>query len=138
MTSEQSEPERSDDPAAHTEEYTFAVLDLVAQIPEGRVMTYGLIAEIVAETLHRGGPRQVGRVMSHGPGVDSAGAPVPWWRVVNAAGSPPQHHRDTALALLRDEECPLVTGGQRVRVPRAVWFPELDVTTASRRPPRHN
>ncbi|WFP16939.1 MGMT family protein [Citricoccus muralis] len=119
-----------------SEEYTTAVLDLVAQIPKGRVMTYGLIAEIVAETLHRGGPRQVGHVLARGPGVDSSGATVPWWRVVNAAGSPPQHHRETALALLRDEKCPLTTDGQRVRVRRAVWFPELDVTTASSRPPR--
>lgn len=119
-----------------SEEYTTAVLDLVAQIPEGRVMTYGLIAEIVAETLHRGGPRQVGHVLARGPGIDSSGATVPWWRVVNAAGSPPRHQLNHALDLLRTEGCPLMPDGQRVRVRQAVWFPELDVTTASSRPPR--
>lgn len=119
-----------------SEEYTTAVLDLVAQIPEGRVMTYGLIAEIVAEALHRGGPRQVGHVLARGPGVDSSGATVPWWRVVNAAGSPPRHQLNQALDLLREEGCPLMPDGQRVRVRQAVWVPELDVTTASSRPPR--
>lgn len=126
MTREQPVPEPDEDAAARTEEYTSAVLDVVAQIPEGRVMTYGLIAEIVAETLHRGGPRQVGTVLSRSAGVDSTGVPVPWWRVVNAAGAPPQHHLETALSLLRDEKCPMTPDGQRARVRQAVWFPELE------------
>ncbi|MDD9205825.1 MGMT family protein, partial [Georgenia sp. 10Sc9-8] len=44
------------------EEYLEAVLDLVDQVPPGRVMTYGTIADVVGAGLGRGGPRQVGHV----------------------------------------------------------------------------
>ena len=114
-------------------------------------MTYGLIAEIVGEELGRGGPRQVGSVMagsgsryahlvpdgvgSDGNGSDGigsdedgpeAGERVPWWRVVNAAGSPPQQHLTEALDALRAEGCPITKDGRRVHLRRAVWFPEDD------------
>jgi alkylated DNA nucleotide flippase Atl1 len=104
--------------------YLEAVLDVVGLIPPGRAMTYGLIAEVVADRLvaeglpARGGPRQVGQVMSRG------GSGVPWWRVVNAAGSPPAHHARAALAHLRAEGTPLSADGTRVALRRAVWFPE--------------
>ncbi len=84
------------------EEYLEAVLDTVEQIPSGRVMTYGDIAEVIGRELERGGPRQVGMVLRR------AGAGVPWWRVINASGLPPVHKRAEALALLRAEQCPLV------------------------------
>ncbi|WP_265523098.1 MGMT family protein [Oerskovia flava] len=100
--------------------YDAAVHDLVARIPAGRAMTYGLVAEIVAETLHRGGPRQVGQVLARGTGD------LPWWRVVNAAGAPPAQHAERALARLRAEGCPLRADGLRVDLRRAVWFPEQD------------
>lgn len=129
------------------EEYAAAVLGLVRRIPSGRAMTYGLIAEIVGERLGRGGPRQVGSVLAGsgdryahlvpddgGAGPDDGGADagadddsadrVPWWRVVNAAGSPPQHHLTEALDALRAEGCPLSRDGRRVNLRRAVWFPE--------------
>ncbi|MFD2796620.1 MGMT family protein [Promicromonospora vindobonensis] len=119
------------------EEYAAAVLDVVRRIPSGRAMTYGLIAEIVGEQLGRGGPRQVGSVMAgsgdryahlvpdDGMGDDGAdGERVPWWRVVNAAGSPPQHHVTEALDALRAEGCPLSRDGRRVNLRRAVWFPD--------------
>lgn len=112
--------------ASPAEEYAGAVLALVRQIPAARAMTYGLVAEIVAESLHRGGPRQVGAVLAGSAGVDDDGAPVPWWRVVNAAGSPPAHHLDAALTELRAEGCPLSRDGRRVDLRRAVWFPEPD------------
>ncbi len=107
-------------------EYLEAVLDVVRQIPPGRVMTYGLIAEVVAEGLERaggssrGGPRQVGSVMAH------AGADVPWWRVVTADGRVPAHHRSRALRSLRAEDAPLTSDDDdaRVRVRLAVWWPE--------------
>ena len=124
------------------EEYAAAVLDVVRRIPSGRAMTYGLIAEIVGEQLGRGGPRQVGSVMAGSgdryahlvpDGVDdgddappSDGDRVPWWRVVNAAGSPPQHHLTEALDALRAEGCPLSRDGRRVNLRRAVWFPDDD------------
>lgn len=128
------------------EEYAAAVLDVVRRIPSGRAMTYGLIAEIVGEELGRGGPRQVGSVMA-GSGdryahlVPDAGADpegsddgdgpppsdgdrVPWWRVVNASGAPPQRHVTEALDALRAEGCPLSRDGRRVNLRRAVWFPD--------------
>jgi alkylated DNA nucleotide flippase Atl1 len=114
------------DRPAHAAEYAGAVLALVRRIPPARAMTYGLVAEIVAETLHRGGPRQVGQVLAGSSGEDDDGLPVPWWRVVNAAGSPPAHHLDAALTELRAEGCPLSRDGRRVDLRRAVWFPESD------------
>lgn len=123
------------------EEYAAAVLDVVRRIPSGRAMTYGLIAEIVGEDLGRGGPRQVGSVMAGsgdryahlvpdddgGDSDDEEGADggrVPWWRVVNAAGSPPKQYLTEALDALRAEGCPLSRDGLRVNLRRAVWFPE--------------
>lgn len=130
-------------PLTDVEEYAAAVLDVVRRIPSGRAMTYGLIAEIVGERLGRGGPRQVGSVLAGSgdryahlvpedgehwdDGDDPDGERVPWWRVVNAAGSPPQHHLTEALDTLRAEGCPLSRDGRRVNLRRAVWFPE-DVT----------
>lgn len=51
------------------------VLRAVEQVPAGRVVSYGDIAELVGC-----GPRQVGNVMRH------YGGNVAWWRVVNASG----------------------------------------------------
>ena len=124
------------------EEYATAVLAVVQRIPRGRAMTYGLIAEIVAESLHRGGPRQVGNVMAGSASkyahlVDSTNLPADaayheaqpgevvyhWWRVVNAAGRPPARHAIQALAALRADGTPLTADGQRVDLKRAIWFP---------------
>lgn len=107
----------------HLGDYVDEVHDLVADIPPGRVMTYGLVAEVLADRASargrspRGGPRQVGHAMAQG-------GDVPWWRVVNAAGSPPAHHAGRALAQLRAEGVPLTADGTRVRVRQAVWFPD--------------
>lgn len=112
------------------EEYLEAVLDVVAAIPPGRVMTYGTIAEVVGDVLRRGGPRQVGHVLAR------AGSGVPWWRVVNASGRPPEFKRAEAIRVLRSEGCPLVepSGGTaeagtsdaetRVRLRTALWWPD--------------
>ncbi len=105
-------------------DYLEAVLDLVEAIPPGRAMTYGTIAEVLADRMvaagqqARGGPRQVGQVMSR------AGAGVPWWRVVNASGAPPAHHAPGALQHLRAEGTPLSADGTRVALRRAIWFPD--------------
>lgn len=107
-------------------EYAAAVRALVRRIPPGRAMTYGLIAEVVADGLvaaggpPRGGPRQVGRIMAAGDGD------WPWWRVVNAAGSPPATYAERAVRHWRTEAMPLSADGTRVALRRAVWFPEQD------------
>ena len=86
-----------------------AVLRIVEQIPSGRVMTYGLIAEVVG----RGGPRQVGGVMAR----DGHG--VPWWRVVRADGSLPPHLMLEAQREWKREGTPVRRG--RIDVGEAVW-----------------
>ncbi len=97
------------------EEYAEAVLSLVEQIPPGRVMTYGGIAE----WLGQGGPRQVGAVMSH------YGSSVPWHRVVNASGRLVPGHEVEALRRHRAEGTPL-RGPDRDRVDlkTAEWHPD--------------
>lgn len=54
------------------------VLRAVEQVPAGRVVSYGDLAELVGT-----GPRQVGAIMRHW------GGDVTWWRVTNRAGELP-------------------------------------------------
>ena len=78
-------------------DFAGAVLLVVAEIPSGRVMTYG---DVAAELGSRGA-RAVGRVMA------TEGSAVPWWRVVRADGRPPAGHEVEALAHYRAEGTPL-------------------------------
>ena len=55
------------------------IWQVVAMIPQGRVATYGQIADLA--DLPRGA-RRVGRAMSQLP----SGSRLPWHRVINAAG----------------------------------------------------
>jgi alkylated DNA nucleotide flippase Atl1 len=117
-----AQPERARrDPTRHDsrvdDEYVEAVLTLVERIPAGRVMAYGAVAEVVGESLARGGPRLVGAVMA------SYGGAVPWWRVVTASGRLPPGHEVAALQELVAEGCPLSPDGTRVDVRRAAWRP---------------
>ncbi len=57
--------------------FKHAVLELVAQIPKGKVMTYGDIAGLCG---HPYGARQVGGIAHFGP------SNLPWHRVVNRNG----------------------------------------------------
>ncbi len=93
------------------EGYVERVLELVEQVPPGRVTTYGTLAAVVG-----GGPRQVGSVMAR------YGAPVPWWRVVRADGTLPRSHDDRAHAAYRAERTPLRSSGA-LDMPRAFWDP---------------
>jgi alkylated DNA nucleotide flippase Atl1 len=113
--------------ADEREAYVEDVLSLVESIPPGRVMAYGHVADCV----ERGGPRQVGAVMS------TYGSGVPWWRVIRADGTPPRCHQDRALEHYRVEGTPLrgaavgQPGATRVDMARAAWRP---VTGAPARP----
>ena len=89
------------------------VLDLVEQIPPGRVMAYG----DVAAALGSGGARAVGTVMAR------FGGGVPWYRVLRSDGSPPAGHEALALRHYREERTPLVASGTRVDMTRARWMP---------------
>jgi alkylated DNA nucleotide flippase Atl1 len=88
------------------EDFVEAVLGVVAEIPPGRVMTYGDVAAAIGSRAARG----VGRVMSH------SGSEVAWWRVVRASGEPAAGHEDRALELLRAEGAPLRGGASGRRV----------------------
>jgi alkylated DNA nucleotide flippase Atl1 len=85
------------------------VLTFVEQVPPGRVVTYGLIADHIG----RGGARHVGRVMA------LEGAAVPWWRVVRADGSLPPHLMVDAQREWSRERTPVKRG--RVDVAAAIW-----------------
>lgn len=89
------------------------VLEVVASIPSGRVMTYGGVA-VMADRPRAA--RGVGSVLNaHGEGV-------PWWRVVNAQGHVPS--RPTARlhrALLEREG--VVFEGDRIDLDRFAWVP---------------
>ena len=62
---------------AHDKNYRARVFEIVRQIPEGRVMTYGQIAAILGDNYT---PRTVGYVMN------ASDEGVPWQRVINAQG----------------------------------------------------
>jgi alkylated DNA nucleotide flippase Atl1 len=97
-------------------ELTELVLDVVDQIPPGRVTTYGLVAEAVRARTGHGHARHVGTIMA------TYGAEVPWWRVVRADGSLPRQLRERALAHYREEGTPVsafVAG--RVELHQALW-----------------
>jgi alkylated DNA nucleotide flippase Atl1 len=102
-------------PAVLPTPYAESVLDLVALIPEGRVMTYGDIAGVVG-----GSALSVGRVMSR------YGSGVPWWRVIKAGGLMPPHHEVEAARRLHAEHVPFLVRGERVDLAACRWAPPGD------------
>ncbi|MFF5080302.1 MGMT family protein [Actinoplanes sp. NPDC000266] len=97
------------------QEYVEEVLSLVERIPEGRVMSYGAIADVLADLSGRNSARQVGSIMArHGGGV-------PWHRVVNSAGRMPPGHEREARQRLLSEGVPLK--GDHVNMALASWMP---------------
>jgi alkylated DNA nucleotide flippase Atl1 len=87
------------------------VLEVVEQIPPGKVLTYGDVADLAECSSARG----VGRIMAQ------SGGEVPWWRVVNASGRPPLHHHVEAIRRLTAEGTPLASDGARVQLGAARW-----------------
>lgn len=84
-------------------EFAERVLDVVAGIPEGRVMAYGEVAAAIGSRA----PRAVGAVMA------AYGGDVPWWRVVRASGHPAAGHEARALEHYRAEGTPLLWTADR-------------------------
>ena len=82
---------------AQPTDFAERVLRVAENIPPGRVMSYGDIAEYLGEK----GPRQVGRVMA------LWGGGVAWWRVIHADGSFLADHEREALARYLEEGTPL-------------------------------
>jgi alkylated DNA nucleotide flippase Atl1 len=116
---------RIDTPLDPADSFVERVLEIVADIPPGRVMTYGDIAA----TLGSRAARAVGTVMAR------YGSDVPWWRVVRASGEAPVCHEARALEHYREENTPLRgmtaedaarTGAEasfRLDLHRARWSP---------------
>ena len=104
-------------PSASLDDLTECVLDLAAEIPPGKVSTYGRLAVEARVRCGRGTARQVGRIMA------TRGSEVPWWRVVSASGAPAAQVADRALPLLRADETPL--RGSRVDLTVALHVFEL-------------
>ncbi|GAB3404435.1 hypothetical protein GCM10027515_16440 [Schumannella luteola] len=81
-----------------SDDFVSRVLEVVADIPEGRAMAYGDVAAALGSRAARG----VGQVMAY------YGSEVPWWRVVRASGHPAQDHEHIALEHYRAEGTPLL------------------------------
>jgi alkylated DNA nucleotide flippase Atl1 len=93
-----------------SDDFVGRVLEVVADIPAGRVMTYGDVAAAIGSRA----ARAVGTVMAH------YGGDVPWWRVVRASGHPPVDHESRALEFYRAESTPLRWSRDSYRVDLSV------------------
>lgn len=102
---------RFEEPSVRRSGFAERVLDVVALIPRGKVMSYGDIAEYLGE----GGPRQVARVMS------TYGNEVPWHRVVRSNGTCAEQVAMEQLALLRQEPVVFDSTKTRVRMAESRW-----------------
>ncbi len=104
---------------ARVSDWSELVLDIADDVPPGRATTYGLVSEAARARTGRGSARSVGAVMAH------EGGSVPWWRVVRADGSLPEHLAARAAEHYRSEGTPLRPGGG-VDLTRAIWDPLED------------
>lgn len=89
-------------------ELIFAVADVLSDIPEGHVCSYGDVAAVIGT-----GPRQVGAVMASGV-VDG-----PWWRIIRSDGTLPDDLWRQALDHYHDEGTPHTS--TRVIMREARW-----------------
>ncbi|MEU5548512.1 MGMT family protein [Micromonospora sp. NPDC047793] len=97
------------------DEYVEAVLELVDRIPPGRVMSYGGVADALAERSGRASARLIGSIMARHGGA------VGWHRVVNATGTMPPRLAAEARGRWLSEGTPLRAG--RVDMRAAQWQP---------------
>ena len=106
MTAEQARTFRDD------------VLNIVSQIPSGRVTTYGIIAALAGWPSHS---RMVGRTLRYTPGADQ----LPCHRVVNAVGrTAPGWSRQRTL--LEDEGVRFLPNGH-VDMVHHLWEPDTEL-----------
>lgn len=95
------------------------VLEVVAAIPSGRVLSYGAVAILAGNPM---AARGVGSVLN------AHGGDVPWWRVVNASGRvAPARPRPAARlqqSLLEAEGVRFAAG--RIDLDRFGWTGEKD------------
>lgn len=95
------------------------VLNIVSQIPVGRVTTYGIIAALAGWPSHS---RMVGRTLRYTPGAEA----LPCHRVVNQAGrTAPGWSRHRPL--LEAEGVTFLANGH-VDMQRHLWEPDIEAT----------
>ncbi|MFB6365209.1 MGMT family protein [Paenibacillus elgii] len=88
--------------------FTQRVLEIIREIPEGQVMTYGQIAGLAGSPR---GARQVVRILHSSSGKYG----LPWHRVVNARGEiaiRQEESRMLQMLYLRDEGVEVEDNGQ--------------------------
>ncbi len=81
------------EPPATLTEFQQRVVDVVAGLRPGDVVTY---SEVALEAGHPGAGQAVANVLRRVPGL-------PWWRVVSSTGRLYRQHRSAAEPLLRAE-----------------------------------
>jgi alkylated DNA nucleotide flippase Atl1 len=92
---------------APADDFVSAVIEVVASIPPGRVMTYGDVAAVLGSRA----ARAVGTVMAR------YGSDLPWWRVIRATGHPAAGLLERAFVHYAAEGTPVT--GERVDLRRA-------------------
>lgn len=96
------------------------VYDMVAQIPKGRVMTYGQIAALCGAAW---AAWEVGQIAHSGP------SELPWQRVVNKSGGLaagwPGGGRAAHAAVLKAEGV-AVSDDYKVNIAKLLWNPNQD------------
>src|SRR3954471_18496698 len=104
-------------PSRVDKDFKKRVLELVSQIPEGRVMTYGQIATLAGASW---AAWEVGQVAHYGP------SELPWQRVVNKKGGLASGYTSGGReAQKRDLEAEgvRVDDDFRVDIDKLLWFP---------------
>ena len=99
-----------------------AVLVIVKSIPRGRLVSYGDIAAMLSQMDVPCTPRQVASTLSR------YGGAVPWWRVVQAAGSLAAQVAEDATRHLRAEG--VEVRGRRVPLSALRWQPDVEALQA--------
>jgi methylated-DNA-protein-cysteine methyltransferase related protein len=103
-----------------TPDFKMQVLEVIAQIPEGYVMTYGQVARVAGKPRN---PRQVGEILQ---GLHNE-TDLPWWRVINSGGRLSTYKvgtGDLQKRLLEAEGIVIDSG--RISLERYRWVIEID------------
>lgn len=82
-----------------------SVIDVISRLEPGDILTYG---DVAAEAGHPGAARAVGTLLR------TAGADIPWWRVVGSGGYLRSPDWTRQASLLADDGVLVVNG--RVKV----------------------
>jgi len=96
-----------------------AILRVIRRVPEGKVVTYGQVAELAGIPRNA---RQVGYALAALP----SGSPVPWHRVVNAEGRISMRRRpgpELTQRMLLQAEGVRFDGRGRIPLTRYRWRP---------------